>query len=76
VPSTKVEASDFQEELQRVLASESFRSAEALRRLLAYLAEAHLFGIDRTSRNIRSGVMSWGSRKTSIPESMRRFACK
>ena len=47
MPSTKIETPAFHEELQRVLASDSFRSAEALRRLLAYLADAHLLGTDR-----------------------------
>lgn len=58
--STRVETPEFHEELQRVLASESFRSAEALRRLLAYLAEAHVSGIDRHLKEYTIGrdVMS------------------
>jgi len=40
----------FQEELRRVLSSESFRSAEALRRLLAYLGDTYVAG---TGRNLK-----------------------
>ena len=42
-----MDSTAFHEELRRVLESESFRSAEALRRLLSYLAEAHLAGSAR-----------------------------
>ncbi len=45
----------FREELQRVLASESFRSAEMLRRLLNYLAEVHLAGTGRTLKEYMIG---------------------
>jgi hypothetical protein len=50
VASTSLESALFQEELQRVLGSESFRNSESLRRMLGYLAEAHLAG---TSRNLK-----------------------
>lgn len=38
-----------------MLASDSFRSAEALRRLLSYLAEAHLSGTDRQLKEYTIG---------------------
>lgn len=52
---TTTQSGVFQEELQRVLASDSFRSAEALRRLLSYLAEAHLSGTDRQLKEYTIG---------------------
>ncbi|MBL8238131.1 MAG: hypothetical protein JNM66_11960 [Bryobacterales bacterium] len=52
---TTTQSGAFQEELQRVLASDSFRSAEALRRLLSYLAEAHLSGTDRQLKEYTIG---------------------
>lgn len=45
----------FREELQRVLASESFRSAEMLRKLLTYLAEVHLAGTGRALKEYMIG---------------------
>ncbi len=55
MPSTSLENPAFHQELQRVLASESFRSAEALRRLLSYLAEAHISGTGRQLKEYTIG---------------------
>lgn len=52
-PSPETEL--FQAELRRLLASESFRSAEMLRKLLAYLAEVHLAGAGRSLKEYTIG---------------------
>ena len=50
-----VDSAEFQVELQRVLGSESFRTAEALRRLLGYLAEAYISGSGRALKEYSIG---------------------
>lgn len=47
--------SRFQEEMDRVLASETFRSSESLRRLLHYLGGVHLEGTDRSLKEYTIG---------------------
>lgn len=45
----------FQDELQRVLASEKLRTAESLRRLLTYLGDAYMNGTSRHMREYTIG---------------------
>ncbi|MDX2153293.1 MAG: hypothetical protein SFV54_21285 [Bryobacteraceae bacterium] len=49
------EAEVFQAELARVLGSETLRNSEALRRLLAYLGEAHVNGVGRDLKEYTIG---------------------
>lgn len=50
-----IESALFQEELQRVLGSDSFRNSESLRRMLAYLADAYLAGTGRRLKEYAIG---------------------
>jgi hypothetical protein len=50
-----VEDAGFQEELQRVLASETLRNSESLRRLLAYLGDAYVSGTGRDLKEYTIG---------------------
>ncbi len=53
--ASPVQTAEFQQELQRVLGSESFRTAEALRRLLGYLADAYIAGSGRSLKEYSIG---------------------
>jgi hypothetical protein len=55
VSTQHVDNAEFQAGLQRVLGSESFRTAEALRRLLGYLAEAYISGSGRSLKEYSIG---------------------
>ena len=53
--TTQADKAEFKEELQRVLGSECFRTAEALRRLLGYLADAYVTGNGRSLKEYSIG---------------------
>lgn len=55
VPNTGVLLEAFREELGRVMASETFRNSESLRRLLAYLADAYEAGTARDLKEYAIG---------------------
>ncbi|HBY64463.1 MAG TPA: hypothetical protein DEH78_31980 [Solibacterales bacterium] len=55
MPQVQTEVEVFQAELARLLASDTLRTSESLRRLLAYLGEAHLNGIGRDLKEYTIG---------------------